>query len=97
MGFADRDWNRTQAPRASSKWSVNGWIIGLCIAVFVIDGFLGLSRTGILIGRSDLDGTTIPAAQVSKYVPFGPPMSLAQANQEFPLAFAEAMVRAASK
>ena len=97
MGFADRDWNRTQAPRASSKWSVNGWIIGLCIAVFVIDGFLGLSRTGILIGRSDLDGTTIPAAQVSKYEPFGPPMSLAQANQQFPPAFAEAMVRAASQ
>jgi membrane associated rhomboid family serine protease len=97
MGFADRDWNRTQAPRASSKWSVNGWIIGLCIAVFVLDGFLGLSRTGILIGRSDLDGAAIPAAQVSKYEPFGPPMSLAQANQQFPPAFAETMVRAASQ
>ena len=41
MGFADRDWNRA-APRRSSGpgWSVNTWIIALCIGVFVADPFL---------------------------------------------------------
>ncbi|MFM7807882.1 MAG: hypothetical protein ACKPEA_08105, partial [Planctomycetota bacterium] len=92
MGFEDRDWNRRQAPRSGGRWSVNGWIIGLCIAIFVLDGFLGLSRTGILIGRCDLDGGAIPAAEVKLYEPFGEPLSLAQANRDFPPAVAEAAV-----
>ncbi|MFZ4721765.1 MAG: rhomboid family intramembrane serine protease [Phycisphaerales bacterium] len=97
MGFEDRDWNRKQAPRRGGRWSVNGWIIGLCVAIFVLDGFLGLARTGILIGRCDLDGVAIPATEVRRYEPFGEPLSLAQANREFPPAFAEAAVRAAGK
>jgi membrane associated rhomboid family serine protease len=102
MGFEDRDWNRARAPRTSTRWSVNGWIIALCIAVFMLDGFLGLSRTGILVGRCDLEGGTIPAAEVRLYASLGEPMSLAQIEQEWargklPPALAEAAIRGASE
>jgi membrane associated rhomboid family serine protease len=96
MGFSDRDWNRTPAARARPNWSVNGWIIAICVAVFVLDGFLGLSRTGILIARCGLDGEVISPAEVRLYESLGQPLSLAQAEREYPPAFAEAVIRAAS-
>jgi membrane associated rhomboid family serine protease len=57
MGLADRDYLR-DANRASTRavrgpgWSVTTWLIVLCAAVFVIDGFLPKSLNMI---RNDLD------------------------------------------
>ncbi|MGA1046158.1 MAG: rhomboid family intramembrane serine protease, partial [Phycisphaerales bacterium] len=57
MGLADRDYLR-DANRASTRaargpgWSVTTWLIVLCVAVFVLDGFLPKSLNMI---RNDLD------------------------------------------
>ena len=50
MGIYDRDYIRRQPPqggslsggglRAMRMWSVNTWLIVICVAVFIIDGFL---------------------------------------------------------
>ena len=86
MGFADRDWNRTQAPRASSKWSVNGWIIGLCIAVFVIDGFLGWTlepvRSTPVPGASERSRAPSERVVLTQPVPQGPGMAVGMAMVE---------------
>jgi membrane associated rhomboid family serine protease len=76
---------------------VNGWIVGLCIAVFVVDGFLGLSRAGgILIARCALDGTPIPAGEARAYSSMAPPRSLRQAQQDFPPDTARLAIQAAA-
>ena len=63
MGFADRDWNRaqTRARPMMQGWSVNGVIIALCVAVFMIDGFFGGRRgSNIVIDRTTLAGQPLP-------------------------------------
>jgi membrane associated rhomboid family serine protease len=97
MGYADRDWNRTAAPRARRAWSVNQWIIALCIAVFAIDGFLGgKGDWGILIGRCTLEGELIRPQQAATYVSLQPPMSLVEFERKFP-PLANAALQAAAR
>jgi membrane associated rhomboid family serine protease len=47
MGIHDRPYSRPQATqRAGSMlpgWSVTTWLIAICVAVFVVDGFLGIA------------------------------------------------------
>lgn len=55
MGLADRDYLR-DAERSSSRvsgpgWSVTTWLIVICVAVFVLDGFLPRS---LVMVRNDL-------------------------------------------
>jgi membrane associated rhomboid family serine protease len=74
MGIYDRDYIRRQPPpggpssdgglRAMRMWSINTWLIVICVAVFVIDGFLPHRWVGraeywrtdlaVRIDRSDL-------------------------------------------
>ena len=85
MGFEDRDWNRNRAAgaRRSVAWSVNAWIIAICVGVFVIDGFLGTVRPGkIFIDRTGLDGSPLPAT-VSSAVPVGSAMSLDEVARRY--------------
>lgn len=98
MGYADRDWNRSQRPRAMARWSVNGWIIALCVAVFAIDGFLGLAQgKGILIGRCTVDGAAIAPSEARLYTVAAPARPISQAQQEFVPPLAQAMLRAAAQ
>jgi membrane associated rhomboid family serine protease len=97
MGFADRDWNRSASPRVRRNWSVNQWIIALCIAVFAIDGFLGgKGDWGILIGRCTLDGQAIRPQEAREYASLRPPMSLVDFEQEVPPLATAAMQAAAN-
>ena len=85
MGFADRDWNRTPSRRRSGAqgWSVNGVIIALCVAVFVLDGFIGgRGRSNIVIDRTTLDGQPLPPAY-AKAAPAGTAITLTQAAQQW--------------
>ena len=85
MGFADRDWNRTQtrARPMMQGWSVNGVIIALCVAVFVIDGFLGGRRgSNIVIDRTTLEGAVLPA-EFAAAKPAGNAIPLSQAAQQW--------------
>ena len=54
MGIHERDYARRDPPRGFGTggaarsvrmWSVNTWIIVICVGVFVIDGFLPIRRT----------------------------------------------------
>lgn len=55
MGFENRDYNRDTSDhdmfRRMGSWSANAWLIGICIAVFFIDGF-----TARLMGRQFFQG-----------------------------------------
>ena len=81
MGFADRDWNRERTRRRRPGWSVNGWIIALCVAVFVVDGFLG-RRIGatITIARTTLQGQPL-RGDAALGRPAAPPVTLEQAAE----------------
>jgi len=59
MGASDRDYWRTNSAQSGfslrqSKWSATTWIIGLCIAVFVIDGFL--PRQWVVVASTTVPG-----------------------------------------
>jgi membrane associated rhomboid family serine protease len=83
MGYADRDWNRTRRPNRQASWSVNGWIIGLCVAVFVLDGFLGRSLpASITLARTTLEGEPLRGDAVRAPVQ-GAPIPLEQAAQQW--------------
>ncbi|MHC4900678.1 MAG: hypothetical protein ACYTGD_03365, partial [Planctomycetota bacterium] len=57
MGIYDRDYIRSQPPPGREPgrgvlsgmrmWSVNTWLIVICVAVFVIDGFTGTTPVQI--------------------------------------------------
>jgi membrane associated rhomboid family serine protease len=84
MSFEDRDWNRSRRRGASRGWTVNGWIIALCIAVFVLDGFLGATRrSGILVARCTLEAVPIEAAEARAYEPEGAMRPLREAVDDF--------------
>jgi membrane associated rhomboid family serine protease len=83
MAYADRDWNRARRSRPSS-WTVNGVIIALCVAVFVIDGFLGRSMPASLtLARTDLQGAPLKG-DAARASPVSVPIPLAQAAQKAP-------------
>lgn len=85
MGFEDRDWNRASARgmRRSARWTVNGWIIAICAAVFMLDGFVGLTRPGrIFIDRTGLDGGPLPA-EAAQARPAGETLSLRDASERY--------------
>jgi len=80
-------------------WSVNGVIIALCVAVFVIDGFLGGRRgSNIVIDRTTLEGAVLPP-EFAAAKPAGNAIPLSQAAQQWgPGVIAAAQrVRLASK
>jgi len=81
MAYENRDWMRPRAkPRiALPQWSVTTWIIAICVAVFVVDGFLGKTIPGwMFVGSTDLNGQPLPVAQNSQVKPSGKiqPLSL---------------------
>ena len=85
MGFEDRDWNRASARgmRRSARWTVNGWIIAICAAVFMLDGFVGLTRPGrIFIDRTGVDGGPLPA-EAAQARPAGETLSLRDASERY--------------
>ena len=49
MGIHDRDYSRPvgrgggfgQRPLPQKNWTVNTWLLAVCVAVFVLDGFMG--------------------------------------------------------
>jgi membrane associated rhomboid family serine protease len=84
MAYADRDWNRARRPQRASSWTVNGTIIALCVAVFVIDGFLGRSMPATLtLARTDLTGAPL-RGDAARAKPLGEPIPLAMAAQRAP-------------
>ena len=85
MGFEDRDWNRANArsPARRTPWSVNAWIIGLCVAVFMIDGFLAQARPGrIFIDRTAIDGSPFQGDPAGTK-PVGETLTLQQASERY--------------
>jgi membrane associated rhomboid family serine protease len=68
MGIYDRDYVRREPPRPGSygtggvrsmrMWSVNTWLIVICVAVFVIDGVL--KPVAVQMGRSHVVGVEVP-------------------------------------
>ncbi|MFM1829886.1 MAG: Rhomboid protease GluP [Planctomycetota bacterium] len=88
MGFEDRDWNRGPGVRASgpswlSRMSVTGWIIALCVGVFVLDGFLGGRGGHVMpVVRTDLAGDPLPPS-FRDAVAVGAPVSVQQAAREW--------------
>ncbi len=58
MGIHDRHYARSEGPARSGSrtWSVNGWLIAICVGIFVIDGFLPsrMVPIGELIAFSDV-------------------------------------------
>jgi len=87
MGIYDRDYIRREPPRpgtygggglrAMRMWSVNTWIIVICVAVFVIDVFLPHRWVGmteywrtdlpVAIDRSQVRGDQIQIVQQDRY------------------------------
>jgi membrane associated rhomboid family serine protease len=87
MGIYDRDYIRREPPRpgayggggvrAMRMWSVNTWIIVICVAVFVIDVFLPHRWVGmteywrtdlpVAIDRSQVRGDQIQVTQRDRY------------------------------
>lgn len=83
MGFEDRDWNQTRPRARRQGWSVNGWIIAICVAVFVIDGFLGTrSGTTITLARVDLAGRPL-RGDLAATRPDGPPIRIEEAEERY--------------
>jgi len=88
MAFEDRDWNRTQAPQRGNAWrlkrySVNAWIIALCVGVFVIDGFLGKTFSStMIIEKTTLQGAPLPTVDLAAR-PTGKAISLQLAAQQW--------------
>ena len=79
MAYENRDWMRPSAkPRiALPQWSVTTWIIAICVAVFVVDGFLGKTIPGwMFVGSTELNGQPLLAAQTSQVKPSGQIQSL---------------------
>ncbi len=82
MSFENRDWIRPRAqPRmAIPQWSVTTWIIAICVAVFVIDGFLGKTIPGwMFVGSTDLNGQPLSPTQLNQARPIGEMKSLSMA------------------
>lgn len=83
MGFADREWNRSVSRSRAASWSVNSWIIGICIAVFVLDGFLGKAAKSVIeVERITLDGASAPA-EGARWKLVTEPLPLSRAAQEW--------------
>jgi len=95
MSQENRDWMRSRPkPRiALPQWSVTTWIIAVCVAVFVADGFLGKAIPGwMFVGSTMLNGQPLPADQNSKVKPNGiiKPISLARVDPALNLLLQEA-------
>ena len=48
MGIYDREYARPtggggigKRPTGNKPWSVNAWLIAICVAVFILNGFMG--------------------------------------------------------
>ena len=90
MGIHDREYHRSPAEppayRRAAGWSATTWIIAVCVAVFVIDGFLGWTlepvRSTPVPGASERSRAPSERVVLTQPVPQGPGMAVGMAMVE---------------
>ena len=90
MGIHDREYHRSPAEppayRRAAGWSATTWIIAVCVAVFVIDGFLGWTlepvRSTPVPGASERSRAPAERVVLTQPVPQGPGMAVGMAMVE---------------